>query len=76
MATLNIKGLPDDLYELLKEKAKEEHRSISQQVTYMLRKALERPKTVSLTDFRGVGKELWKDVDASVYVAEERDSWD
>ncbi len=29
-----------------------------------------------ITELRGLGKEIWKDVDADQYVAKERDSWD
>ena len=29
-----------------------------------------------VTDLRGLGKDIWKDVDADEYVAGERDSWD
>ena len=32
--------------------------------------------THQITDLRGLGKEIWKDVDADEYVAGERDSWD
>ena len=30
----------------------------------------------SITELKGLGKEIWKDVDADEYVAKERDSWD
>jgi len=29
-----------------------------------------------ITDLKGLGKEIWKGVDADEYVAKERDSWD
>ena len=29
-----------------------------------------------ITDFKGLGKEIWQGVDADEYVAKERDSWD
>ena len=28
-----------------------------------------------ITELRGLGKELWKDVDPSEYIREERDAW-
>jgi plasmid stability protein len=43
MATLIIKGLPDRLYKQLQARAKKEHRSVAQEVVYMLRQALEAP---------------------------------
>jgi hypothetical protein len=32
--------------------------------------------THSILDLEGLGKDVWKGVDAGKYVAEERDSWD
>jgi hypothetical protein len=32
--------------------------------------------THQITDLRGLGKEIWKGVDADQHVARERDSWD
>ena len=32
--------------------------------------------THQITDLRGLGKEVWKDVDADEYVDRERDTWD
>ncbi len=29
-----------------------------------------------ITDLKGLGKEIWRGVDADDYVAKERDSWD
>ena len=51
MANLQIKGIDDDLYREIKEMAKDEHRSVSQQILYMTklfltkRKAVEQVKT-------------------------------
>ncbi len=30
----------------------------------------------SITELRGLGKEIWKGIDPDEYVAKERDSWD
>lgn len=76
MATLNIKSFPDPLYEQLGKLAEKEHRSIAQQVTHMLSRAVEAEQPLSLLDLRGVGQELWRGTDAAAFVAEERDSWD
>lgn len=37
MATLDVKGLDDSLYAKLKERAKQQHRSVAQEVTHILR---------------------------------------
>jgi hypothetical protein len=51
MANLQIKGIDDDLYRKIKEAAKDEHRSVSQQILYITklflakREAVEQVKT-------------------------------
>jgi predicted CopG family antitoxin len=51
MTNLQIKGIDDDLYREIREMAKDEHRSVSQQILYMTklfmtkRKAVEQSKT-------------------------------
>lgn len=35
-----------------------------------------RPKLHSILELRGLGKELWKDIDPVEHVRAERDSWD
>lgn len=76
MATLNIKNLPDSLYESLKVRAESQHRSVAQEVTHILSEVLDRDEPLSILDLQGLGKELWSGVDATHHVAEERDSWD
>ncbi len=53
MATLNIKNLPDDLYRRLQARARKEHRSVAQEVTRLLEKALEEPEPLSILDLAG-----------------------
>ncbi|HKW00397.1 MAG TPA: hypothetical protein VJN96_11260 [Vicinamibacterales bacterium] len=76
MATLNVKNLPDGLYRKLQARAKRERRSVAQEVTQILSEAVETPKSASLLDLRGLGKEYWHGVDASTHVKRERDAWD
>lgn len=76
MATLNVKNLPDKLYKKLKARAKQQHRSIAQEVTHLLTEALETSPLQSILELRGLGKELWETVDPAEHVASERDSWD
>jgi plasmid stability protein len=76
MATLNIKNLPDDLYRRLKERAKRYHRSVAQEVTYILSQAVAEPEPLSILELRGLGKEVWESIDVARHVAEERRSWD
>ena len=76
MAILNIKNLPDGLYKRLRAQAKRERRSVAQEVTRLLSDALDSPRPLSILDLKGLGKDVWKNVDAGVHVRSERDSWD
>jgi plasmid stability protein len=76
MATLNIKNLPDRLYRKLQARAKREHRSVAQEVTHILSKALEESEPLSILELQGLGKEVWSGVDAASHVDVERRSWD
>jgi len=76
MATLNIKNLPDRLYRKLQARANREHRSITQEVIHILSLATENSKPLSILELQGLGKEIWRNVDASRHVEEERRGWD
>ena len=75
MAVLNIKNFPDALYKKLQARAKRQHRSVAQEVTHLLTDALETPEPLSILNLKGLGKEVWKGVDASGHVEKER-AWD
>lgn len=55
MTALNIKNIPDELYNLLKEKAEEDKRSINQEVIWLLQNGL-------LGEGKNV-EELWTSVE-------------
>lgn len=76
MATLNVKNLPDGLYKKLKARAKRERRSVAQEVTLLLSRAIEAPEPLSILDLKGLGKARWQGVDAADHVGSERASWD
>lgn len=76
MATLNIKNLPDLLYESLKLRAESQHRSVAQEVTHILSEVLAVDEPLSILDLQGLGKELWSGMDVAQHVADERGSWD
>ncbi|MEO8891626.1 MAG: hypothetical protein ABI417_08850 [Coleofasciculaceae cyanobacterium] len=56
---------PDEQIRLIEEMSK----SIRQRVTLT-----HKPKR-SILELRGLGKEIWKGIDAQEYVNQERDSW-
>jgi len=76
LATLNIKDFPEPVYRKLRARAKRNHRSIAQEVTHILSDVVRGPERTSALELRGLGKELWADVDAVEHVEEERGSWD
>lgn len=76
MATLNVKNLPDSLYEKLQARAKRERRSVAQEVTHLLSDVLESKEPLSILDLQGLGRDLWAGVDATAHVERERASWD
>jgi len=76
MATLNVKNLPDALYRRLQARAKRQRRSVAQEVTQILSDALVAPRPVSILELRGLGKEHWKDIEATRHVEDERAAWD
>ena len=75
MATLNIKNLSDGLYRKLKARARKEHRSVSQEVTQILERAVTESEPLSLLELEGLGKEVWEGIDAAEHVERERSSW-
>lgn len=76
MAVLNVKNVPDSLYRKIKAKAKRERRSVAQEVLRLLSSALESPKRLSILELKGLGKELWNEIDPADHIERERASWD
>ena len=76
MAVLNVKGLPDELYRRLQDRARRERRSVAGEVTRILERALSEPEPVSILELEGLGEEVWRGVDAAEHVRVERESWD
>ncbi len=76
MAILNIKNLPDDLYDALRRRAKAERRSVSQEVLRILEREMGRPRKHKISELKGLGKALWRRVDVERYLERERRSWD
>ena len=74
MAILNVKNVPDALYRKLRDRARRQHRSISQEVVHLLSQALE-TETSSILELKGLGKARWCGVDPAAHVARERRSW-
>jgi plasmid stability protein len=76
VAILNIKNLPDALYERLKARAEQQHRSVAQEVTHILDQVLGGAEPLSILDLQGLGKSTWTGKDAVAHVEAERRTWD
>ncbi len=76
MATLNIKNLPDALYRKIQARARQERRSVAQEVIHILSQATDQAAPLSILDLQGLGKEVWRGMDASRHVDKERREWD
>ena len=76
MAILNIKNLPDALYERLKARAEQQHRSVAQEVTHILDQVVGGSEPLSILDLQGLGKSAWVGVDGTAHVEVERRAWD
>jgi hypothetical protein len=76
VAILNIKGFPDTLYEAIRQRARRERRSLSQEVIHLLRRVMEAEEPLSLLDLKGLGRDRWGAVDPAEHVERERSSWD
>lgn len=76
MAILNIKNLPDCLYDRLKARAERQHRSVAQEVTHILDEVLGGAEPLSILDLQGLGKSAWTGVDGTAHVDAERRTWD
>ena len=75
MAVLNVKGIPDALYKALKRRAEEDHRSITQEVVYVLSRYLQNTPRHSITELQGLGKKVWEGIRIDRYLNNERDAW-
>ena len=53
-------------------------RNINAVVRRQIRRALRRsqPEARSILELRGLGKEMWRSIDSTAYLAEERNAWD
>lgn len=75
MATLNVKNFPDGLYRALRKRARERGRSLSSEVTVLLREQIQRPKKYSVMDWPKLAGGVFRGVDVEAFLQKERDSW-
>ena len=76
MAILRVTNVPDALYRKLRERARRQPRSISQEIVHLLSRALDTEAPLSIRELKGLGKTRWRGVNSAAHVARERRSWD
>ena len=57
-------------------RAKRERRSVAQEVIQILSQVADQAAPLSILDLQGLGKEVWRGVDAARHVGRERRGWD
>ncbi len=67
--------LPKEVSEKLKLKEGMELKVISDEVDGVLILKVVEEKNKDFSGIKGIGKELWKDIDAQEYVTQERNEW-
>jgi plasmid stability protein len=75
MATLNVKNFPDDLYRALRRQARERGRSLSREVTVLLREQVQVPKKYTVEDLPKALRGAFRRVDIDAFLRKERESW-
>ena len=71
MAKANI----DTIYKEILELSNDEKVILLSRLMLEVSQHLDRDRKVSFYDIKGVGKEIWKGIDAQEYVDKERESW-
>lgn len=71
----NYIKLPKEVSEKLKLKEGMELKVISDEVDGVLILKVVEEKNKDFSGIKGIGKELWKDIDAQEYVTQERNEW-
>ncbi len=75
MATLNVKNFPDDLYRVLRKRARERGRSLSREVTILLREQVQNPKKYTVEDLPKALRGAFRQTDVEAFLRRERESW-
>ncbi len=66
--------IPKDIRELLGI-SKGDTLQVYKKDNEIVMKKIKTGEPLSLKDLKGLGKEIWKDVDVEKYIKKERDSW-
>jgi len=70
--TLNINQI---VYEIEKLDYKDKINVLSK-IAILLKRDEKVHQTNSITRLKGLGKNIWRDINADTYISEERESWD
>ena len=67
----NFEQVPDQVERL----SPDNQLRLMERIAAALRQRMPAGKTRRITELKGLGKEIWQDIDVQKYVDEERDSW-
>jgi len=72
-STVNINHILSEIEKLDK---KDKIHLMSMIINLLKRDEKEKASSSSITQLKGLGKELWQKIDTKAYIASERESWD
>ena len=49
--------------------------NVMSKIVAMLKHAKSKPSAINITKLKGLGKDIWKEVDVDSYIVKERESW-
>ena len=76
MSSILINNLPPELYEFLKKEANKNSTEISELVINLLKKYFQKQiKKRKLSELKGLGKDIWKNIDIEKFIENERNLW-
>ncbi len=50
--------------------------NVMSKIVSMLKRAKAKPTSVNITRLKGLGKDVWQDVEIESYISKEREAWD
>lgn len=72
--------MPSDAHQkvlqMVRELSVEEQLQLLEDLVEFIRQGIQTQRKHSITELRGLGKEIWEGVDVEKYINDERNSWD
>ena len=65
----------DEILDQVERLSPEDQLRLMERIAASLRRQMPACRTHRITELKGLGKEIWKDIDVQTYIDEERESW-